>query len=116
MTVIDHDFSRYFSDVPGCAVVYDQEADRYEVYDRRKAFQRVSPCSTYKIYSGLNALEEGLISVAAPLINAQGQTVGAINVSGQVNRTNAQEMESRILPHLLSTAQSVSQLLRTTRQ
>ncbi len=62
MTVIDHDFSRYFSDVPGCAVVYDQEADRYEVYDRRKAFQRVSPCSTYKIYSGLNALEEGLIS------------------------------------------------------
>lgn len=61
-------------------------------------------------------LEEGLISVAAPLINAQGQTVGAINVSGQVNRTNAQEMESRILPHLLSTAQSVSQLLRTTRQ
>ena len=62
MTVIDHDFSRYFSDVPGCAVIYDQEADRYEVYDRRKAFQRVSPCSTYKIYSGLNALEEGLIS------------------------------------------------------
>ncbi len=62
MTVIDHDFSRYFSDMPGCAVIYDQEADRYEVYDRRKAFQRVSPCSTYKIYSGLNALEEGLIS------------------------------------------------------
>ena len=61
-------------------------------------------------------LEEGLISVAAPLVNAQGQTVGAINVSGQVNRTNAQEMQSRILPHALQTAQSISQLLRTARR
>lgn len=61
-------------------------------------------------------LEEGLISVAAPLLNAQGQTVGAINVSGQVNRTNAQEMQARILPHALKTAQSISQLLRTARR
>ena len=60
-------------------------------------------------------LEEGLISVAAPLLNAQGQTVGAINVSGQVNRTNAQQMQARILPHALKTAQSISQLLRTAR-
>ena len=61
-------------------------------------------------------LEEGLISVAAPLVNAQGQTVGAINVSGQVNRTNAQEMQARILPYALKTAQSISQLLRTARR
>lgn len=61
-------------------------------------------------------LEEGLISVAAPLVNAQGQVVGAINVSGQVNRTNAEQMQARILPHVLKTAQSISQLLRTTRR
>lgn len=61
-------------------------------------------------------LEEGLISVAAPLVNAQGQTVGAINVSGQVNRTNAQEMQQRIVPHLQAAAQSISQLLRTARR
>lgn len=61
-------------------------------------------------------LEEGLISVAAPLVNAQGQLVGAINVSGQVNRTHAQAMQERILPHLQQTAQSVSQLLRTARR
>ena len=59
-------------------------------------------------------LEEGLISVAAPLRNAQGAVVGAINVSGQANRTNAQEMQTRIVPHLLQTAQAISQLLRTT--
>lgn len=61
-------------------------------------------------------LEEGLISVAAPLVNAQGQTVGAINVSGQVNRTNAQAMQAHILPHALSTAHSISQLLRSARR
>lgn len=61
-------------------------------------------------------LEEGLISVAAPLVNAQGKTVGAINVSGQVNRTNAQEMQQRIVPHMQAAAQSISQLLRTARR
>ena len=61
-------------------------------------------------------LEEGLISVAAPLLNAQGQVVAAINVSGQANRTNAQEMQARIVPPLLRTAQGVSQLLRTARR
>ncbi|MBD9401224.1 IclR family transcriptional regulator C-terminal domain-containing protein [Comamonas sp. CMM02] len=61
-------------------------------------------------------LEEGLISVAAPLFNAKGNVVAAINVSGQANRTNAQEMQARILPHLLRTAQEVSQLLRTARR
>lgn len=61
-------------------------------------------------------LEEGLISVAAPLYNAQGQTVGAINVSGQANRTSPQEMQARIVPQLLATAQTVSQLLRTARR
>lgn len=61
-------------------------------------------------------LEEGLISVAAPLHNAQGQCVGAINVSGQANRTNAEEMQTRIVPYLLRTAQTISQLLRTARR
>ena len=61
-------------------------------------------------------LEEGLISVAAPLHNAQGQCVGAINVSGQANRTNAQEMQARIVPHLLRAAQTISLLMRTARR
>lgn len=60
-------------------------------------------------------LEEGLISVAAPLVNAQGRIVGAINVSGQANRTHAQAMQTHIVPHLQKAALSISQLLRTTR-
>lgn len=61
-------------------------------------------------------LEEGLISVAAPLVNAQGQFVGAINVSGQVNRTNAEQMQERILPHLQQAAQTVSRLMSAARR
>ena len=56
-------------------------------------------------------LEEGLISMAAPLTNKAGKVVAAINVSGQANRTSAQEMQERMLPALLQTAQSISRAL-----
>ena len=61
-------------------------------------------------------LEEGLISVAAPVTNVRGECVGAINVSGQVNRTNAQAMQERILPHLQKAASAVSELMRAARR
>jgi len=61
-------------------------------------------------------LEEGLISVAAPLLNARGEVVAAINVSGQANRTSPEDMQARIVPQLLETAQHVSRLLRTARR
>ena len=57
-------------------------------------------------------LEEGLISVAAPLRGANGRVTAAINVSGQANRTDEIGMQEQILPALLETAQAVSRLLR----
>lgn len=57
-------------------------------------------------------LEEGLISVAAPLRGANGRVTAAINVSGQANRTDARTMQDQILPALLETAETVSRLLR----
>ncbi|MFV0678947.1 IclR family transcriptional regulator domain-containing protein [Ottowia sp.] len=56
-------------------------------------------------------LEEGLISMAAPIIGRQGQTLAAINVSGQANRTDADTMRARILPALRRAAQEISGLL-----
>jgi len=47
-------------------------------------------------------LEEGLISIAAPLTNRTGQTVAALNISGQANRTSAAVMQEDLLPALLS--------------
>ena len=56
-------------------------------------------------------LEEGLISVAAPIIGRQGKTLAAINVSGQANRTDAATMRARILPPLLRAAQTLTERL-----
>ena len=58
-------------------------------------------------------LEEGLISVAAPLKNRAGETVAALNISGQANRTSAEMMREQLLPELLATAQAISRTLRT---
>jgi IclR family pca regulon transcriptional regulator len=61
-------------------------------------------------------LEEGLISLAAPLTNRAGQTVAAMNISGQANRTSAEVMQATMLPALLQAAQTISRMLGTQRK
>jgi IclR family pca regulon transcriptional regulator len=56
-------------------------------------------------------LEEGLVSIAAPITNRGGRVVAALNVSGQANRTSARQMQEKMLPPLLTAAQSISRLL-----
>lgn len=56
------DWSSFFPGDTGCAVVYDLNADRYTVYNEGEITHRVPPCSTFKIYSALNALEQGIIT------------------------------------------------------
>lgn len=43
-------------------------------------------------------LELGLISIAMPLLNPRGEVVAAFNLSGQVQRSSAEEMAARFLP------------------
>ncbi|AOG08077.1 IclR family transcriptional regulator domain-containing protein [Bosea sp. RAC05] len=43
-------------------------------------------------------LELGLISIAMPLINTRGEVIAAFNLSGQVQRSSAEEMAERFLP------------------
>jgi IclR family transcriptional regulator, pca regulon regulatory protein len=57
-------------------------------------------------------LEEGLVSMAAPITNRAGQTVAALNISGQANRTSAKAMQETMLPQLLAAAQAISRMLR----
>ena len=61
-------------------------------------------------------LEEGLISIAAPLTNAAGEMVAALNISGQANRTSAQEMHDTMLAPLLNAARSISHLMQVQRR
>ncbi len=60
-------------------------------------------------------LEEGLISVAAPLTNRTGQTVAALNISGQANRTSALVMQETLLPALLRAAKTISRRMGSPR-
>jgi IclR family transcriptional regulator, pca regulon regulatory protein len=57
-------------------------------------------------------LEEGLVSMAAPITNRSGQTVAALNISGQANRTSAKAMQETMLPQLLEAAHAISRMLR----
>jgi IclR family pca regulon transcriptional regulator len=56
-------------------------------------------------------LEEGLVSLAAPIVNRAGDTIAALNISGQANRTPPRQMQEQMLPALLRAAKDVSQRL-----
>jgi IclR family pca regulon transcriptional regulator len=56
-------------------------------------------------------LEEGLVSLAAPIVNRAGRVVAAINISGQANRTAPRQMQDTMLPPLRRAAQEISQRL-----
>ena len=56
------DASDAFGEADGSFVLYDMEQDWFRVYRKEQCEKRVSPASTYKIYSGLFALEEGILT------------------------------------------------------
>ncbi|MED5618570.1 IclR family transcriptional regulator [Ideonella sp. BN130291] len=58
-------------------------------------------------------LEEGLVSLAAPILDRGGRTIAALNISGQFNRTPPEHMLTHFLPRLRSAADRISQLLGT---
>ncbi|MFD1173253.1 BlaR1 family beta-lactam sensor/signal transducer [Oceanobacillus picturae] len=56
------DLSEYFTGYDGSFVLYDMQADKYHIHNQSKSTRRISPDSTYKIYSALFGLETGVIS------------------------------------------------------
>lgn len=60
--ITSQDYSNFFGDTYGCAVVYNLQADVYNVYNETEITKRIAPCSTFKIYSAINALEQGIIT------------------------------------------------------
>lgn len=57
-------------------------------------------------------LEEGLRSVAAPILDASGQVVAAVNLSAQAQRWTPDGIVSELLPPLLKAATAISEDLR----
>ncbi|WHY85876.1 BlaR1 family beta-lactam sensor/signal transducer [Neobacillus novalis] len=56
------DLSAYFKGYEGSFVLFDSSKNQYQIYNREMSEQRISPDSTYKIYSALFALESNVIS------------------------------------------------------
>ncbi|UOR10249.1 BlaR1 family beta-lactam sensor/signal transducer [Halobacillus amylolyticus] len=56
------DLSEYFGGYDGSFVLYNMNADQYTIYNKDKSTWRVSPNSTYKIYTALMGLELGVIT------------------------------------------------------
>ncbi len=56
------DLNEYFAGFEGSFVLYDLQADQYHIYNENKSTLRVSPDSTYKIFSALFALESNVIT------------------------------------------------------
>ena len=59
--ILPRDWSSYFGDLNGAAVLYDPEENTCQVYNEELADTRRSPCSTFKIISSLTALERGVL-------------------------------------------------------
>ncbi len=66
------DLSSYFKGYNGCFVLYCLDSGQYCIYNREAGTKRVSPDSTYKIYSALAALEIGTITPEASLLSWDG--------------------------------------------
>lgn len=56
------DLSSCFDGMEGSFVLYDMSNERYQIYNKELSEQRISPDSTFKIYSALFALEENIIT------------------------------------------------------
>ncbi|WP_024345454.1 BlaR1 family beta-lactam sensor/signal transducer [Lacrimispora indolis] len=65
--VTELDLTSYFCGYKGSFVLYELNSGQYCIYNREAGTRRVSPDSTYKIYSALAALEHGSITPEASL-------------------------------------------------
>lgn len=54
--------SPYFKGYNGSFVLYNLNSDQWTIYNESGSLKRISPDSTYKIYSALIALENGIIT------------------------------------------------------
>ncbi|MCM1128167.1 MAG: penicillin-binding transpeptidase domain-containing protein [Lachnospiraceae bacterium] len=61
LTDIIVDYSEYFQEISGCAVIYDEASNTYSLYDKEKCETEVSPLSTFKIVSALAGLENNVL-------------------------------------------------------
>ena len=72
-TITYIDLSDAFEEYNGSFVLYDTAEDSWQIYNKEYATARISPASTFKIYSALFSLETGIITPEQSLIPWNGQ-------------------------------------------
>lgn len=60
--VVNKNDDSFFDEFTGSFVLYDSKIDKYTIYNQEESTTRFAPASTYKIFSGLFALESGIIT------------------------------------------------------
>ncbi len=60
-------------------------------------------------------LEEGLCSIAVPLIDFSGRSIAAMNIGGNVTRTSGVDLVKKVLPELQAAATKINTALRLRR-
>jgi len=63
--VLYQDLSPFFDGLEGSFVLYDLNTEMYTIHNRDMSVTRVSPNSTYKIFSALIALETGILEASS---------------------------------------------------
>src|SRR5882672_8601525 len=81
----------------------------YTITDMQALFDRVRADREQGFSIVDEELEQGLRSIAVPVLDRTGQAVGAINLSAHATRTTRNEMREKFLPELRAIAQRISQ-------
>ena len=58
---VQKDYSSCFNGINGCAVFYDYDKEKYDVYNEEQCNTRYSPYSTFKIVAVLEGLNDGVL-------------------------------------------------------
>lgn len=72
-TVVYPDLSASFGENRGSFVLYDTKEDIWQIYNKDAASMRTVPASTFKIYSALLALENGVITPEQSFLDWDGR-------------------------------------------
>lgn len=102
------DLDDYFAHTP-----LEVEGAAFRVPDEETLRQRIDAVARKGYALVDQELEPGLRSLAAPIRDAEGRVVAAVNLSTHAMRYSIEQLEADFLPRLLSTADSISTDLRS---
>jgi IclR family pca regulon transcriptional regulator len=85
---------------------------RHTVTDPKELKRLITEAKTQGYATVSQELEEGLVSIAVPLLDRNGNVMAAMNLSGNASRVTAAQMTRKMLPRLQAAAERINTSLR----